>query len=147
MSKPAPVDRQRSGGAVAQRTPNEKLTEIPMQYLLLLYANEGGWDQMTKAQQEQGMAAYMAYTQALRKEGALVGSNRLQPVSAATTVRVADGKSQVLDGPYAESKEQLGGYYLIEAPDLDAALAWAARCPGASHGIVEVRPVWPTPTA
>ncbi|HKE49236.1 MAG TPA: YciI family protein [Rhodanobacteraceae bacterium] len=118
-----------------------------MQYLLLLYANEGGWDQMTKAQQEQGMAAYMAYTQALRKEGALVGSNRLQPVSAATTVRVADGKSQVLDGPYAESKEQLGGYYLIEAPDLDAALAWAARCPGASHGIVEVRPVWPTPTA
>ena len=128
-------------------SPNEKLTEIPMQYLLLLYANEGGWDQMTKAQQEQGMAAYMAYTQALRKEGALVGSNRLQPVSAATTVRVADGKSQVLDGPYADSKEQLGGYYLIEAPDLDAALAWAARCPGASHGIVEVRPVWPTPAA
>ena len=116
-----------------------------MQYLLLLYANESGWQNLTRAQQEQGMAAYMAYTQALKKEGVLVGSNRLQPVSAATTVRVADGKSQVLDGPYADSKEQLGGYYLIEAPDLDAALAWAARCPGASHGTVEVRPVWPTP--
>lgn len=113
-----------------------------MQYLLMLYANEGGWNMLTKAEQEQGKAAYTAYTEALRKAGALVGSNRLQPVSAATTVRIADGKSQVLDGPYAESKEQLGGYYLIEAADLDAAIAWAARCPGAGHGIVEVRPVW-----
>ena len=113
-----------------------------MQYLLLLYANEGGWQNMTKAQQEQGMAAYAAYTEALRKSGALVGSNRLQPMATATTVHVVDGKSQVLDGPYAETKEQLGGYYLIEAPDLDAALAWAARCPGAGHGTIEVRPVW-----
>ena len=113
-----------------------------MQYLLLLYSNENGWDSMTPAQQQQGMAAYQAYTEALRKSGALQGSNRLQPVSTATTVRIADGKSQVLDGPYADSKEQLGGYYLIEAPDLDAAIAWANRCPGASHGIVEVRPVW-----
>jgi hypothetical protein len=113
-----------------------------MQYLLLLYSNESGWSRLTPAEQEQGMAAYVAYTQALSKAGALQGSNRLQPVATATTVRVADGKSQVLDGPYAESKEQLGGYYLIEAPDLDAAIAWAARCPGASHGVVEVRPVW-----
>jgi hypothetical protein len=97
---------------------------------------------MTKEQQEQGYAAYMAYTEALKKAGALKGSNRLQPVSTATTVRVANGKQQVLDGPYAESKEQLGGYYLIDAPDLDAAIAWAARCPGASHGTIEVRPVW-----
>ena len=71
------------------------------------------------------------------------GSNRLRPASTATTVRIADGKSQVLDGPYADTKEQLGGYYLIDVADLDAALAWAARCPGASHGVVEVRPVWP----
>jgi len=113
-----------------------------MQYLLLLYSNENGWDSMTPAQQQQGMAAYQAYTEALRKSGALQGSNRLQPVSTATTVRIADGKSQVLDGPYADSKEQLGGYYLIEAPDLDGAIAWAARCPGASHGTIEVRPVW-----
>jgi hypothetical protein len=113
-----------------------------MQYLLMLYADETGWSKMTKAQQEQGYAAYMAYTEALKKAGAWVGSNRLQPVSAATTVRVADSKSQVLDGPYIESKEQLGGYYLIDVPDLDSALSWAARCPGASHGTVEVRPVW-----
>lgn len=113
-----------------------------MQYLLLLYAEEGGWDQMTPEQQEQGVAAYNAYTEALREAGALVGSNRLQPSDSATRVQVEEGKSQVLDGPYADSKEQLGGYYLIEAPDLDAAIAWAARCPGAHHGIVEVRPVW-----
>jgi hypothetical protein len=113
-----------------------------MQYLLLLYANESGWDRLTPAEQQQGMAAYAAYTEALSKAGALLGSNRLQPASVATTVRLSDGKTQVLDGPYSESKEQLGGYYLIEAADLDAALAWAARCPGAGHGIVEVRPVW-----
>jgi hypothetical protein len=118
------------------------MKEIPMQYLLMLYASEGGWDQLTKAEQEQGMAAYTAYTEALKNAGALAGSNRLQPVSVATTVRITDGKSQVLDGPYADSKEQLGGYYLIDVADLDAAIAWAARCPGASHGIVEVRPVW-----
>ena len=113
-----------------------------MQYLFLLYANEGGWSKLTPAQQEQGAAAYNAYTQALRKEGVLQGSNRLQPIDAATTVRTVDGKSQVLDGPYADTKEQLGGYYLVDVPDLDAALAWAARCPGAGHGVVEVRQVW-----
>jgi hypothetical protein len=113
-----------------------------MQYLLMLYSNEGGWAKLSKAEQEQGVAAYGAYTEALKKAGVLNGSNRLQSVSAATTVRIADGKSQVLDGPYADSKEQLAGYYLIDVADLDAALAWAARCPGASHGIVEVRPVW-----
>ena len=118
-----------------------------MQYLLMLYADETGWSKMTKAQQEQGYAAYMAYTEALKKAGAWVGSNRLQPVSTATTVRLADGKSHVLDGPYIESKEQLGGYYLIEVPDLDSALSWAARCPAASHGTIEVRPVWALPAS
>lgn len=113
-----------------------------MQYLLLLYANENAWDSLSPAEQEEGVAAYMAYSEALEKSGAMVGSNRLQPSGSATRVQVEDGKQQVLDGPYADSKEQLGGYYLIEAPDLDAAIAWAARCPGAHHGIVEVRPVW-----
>jgi len=113
-----------------------------MQYLLMLYLNENSWNAMTPAEQQQGAAAYKAYTEALQKSGALQGSNRLQPTSAATTVRIANNKSQVLDGPYADLKEQLGGYYLIEAPDLDAAIAWANRCPAASHGIVEVRPVW-----
>jgi hypothetical protein len=113
-----------------------------MQYLLMLYAEEAGWSKLTKAEQEQGMAAYMAYSEALKKAGVYAGSNRLQPISSATTVRVSNGKSQVLDGPYVDAKEQLGGYYLIDVPDLDAALSWAARCPGASHGVIEVRPVW-----
>ena len=113
-----------------------------MQYILLLHAREAGFAEMSPAEQQQGMASYMAYTEALTKAGALVGSNRLQPVATATTVRIADGKTQVLDGPYADSKEQLGGYYLIDVPDLDAALSWAARCPGAGHGIIEVRPIW-----
>lgn len=115
-----------------------------MQYLLMLYSDESGWDALSEKEQEEGVAAYFAYTQALAQAGALVGGNRLRPAQTATRVRVDDGKTQVLDGPYADSKEQLGGYYLIEAADLDAAIAWAARCPGAHHGTVEVRPVWPT---
>jgi hypothetical protein len=112
-----------------------------MQYMLMVYVNEAGWPKLTKAQQEQGMAAYMAYTEALAKAGVLNGNNRLGPSASATTVRIADGKTQVLDGPYTESKEQLGGYYLIDVPDLDAAISWAARCPGAGHGVVEVRAI------
>ena len=113
-----------------------------MQYLLTIYAEETGFQRMTKEQQQQGMAAYMAYTEALQQAGAYKGSNRLQPIATATTVRAVDGKTQVLDGPYADTKEQLGGYFLIDVPDLDAALSWAARCPGSQHGIIEVRPIW-----
>ena len=116
-----------------------------MQYMLMTYVNEAGWSKLTKAEQEQGVAAYMAYSEALRKAGVLTGSNRLQGSSAATTVRVVNGKSQVLDGPYADSKEQLGGYFIIDVADLDAAISWAARCPAATHGVVEVRPLWGTP--
>jgi hypothetical protein len=118
------------------------IEEHPMQYLLLLHSNESGFGALSDAQKREGIAAYAAYTEALRKADVYVGSNRLQSVSTATTVRVADGKTQVLNGPYAESKEQLGGYFLIDTPDLDSALSWAARCPGASHGTIEVRPVW-----
>jgi hypothetical protein len=113
--------------------------------MLMIYSAEAGWSKMTKAEQQQGAAAYMAYGEALEKAGVLKGSNRLQPISTATTLRVANGKSQVLDGPYVDSKEQLGGYFLIDVADLDAALSWAARCPGASHGVVEVRPIWEMP--
>ena len=116
-----------------------------MQYILMLYINEAGWPKLTKAEQEQGMAAYNAYTEALTRAGVFKGTNRLQSSSLATTVRVANGKSQMLDGPYADSKEQLGGYYIIEAADLDAAISWAARCPAAGHGVVEVRPLWAAP--
>jgi hypothetical protein len=118
-----------------------------MQYLFMLYANETGWSKLSKAEQEQGVAAYRSYTEALNKAGVLRGSNRLQPISTATTVRVTGGKSQVLDGPYIDSKEQLGGYYLVDVPDLDTAISWAARCPGASHGTIEVRPVWAMPAS
>jgi hypothetical protein len=117
-----------------------------MQYILINYVQEGGWTKLSKAEQEQGMAAYAAYTEALTKAGAMVGSGRLQPSSSATTVRITDGKTQVLDGPYADSKEQLGGYFIIEANGLDAAIAWAARCPAAGHGVVEVRAYWGSPT-
>jgi hypothetical protein len=116
-----------------------------MKYILMNYVNEAGWPKLTKAEQEQGMAAYMAYTEALTRAGVFVGSNRLQSSSSATTVRAANGKSQVLDGPYADSKEQLGGYYVIDVPDLDAAISWAARCPATGHGVVEVRPLWGAP--
>ena len=113
-----------------------------MEYLLTLYTEESGWTKMSKAEQEQGVAAYRAYTEALQKAGVLKGSNRLQPVATATTIRTVNGKQQVLDGPYVDSKEQLAGYYLLDVPDLDSALSWASRCPAASHGVVEVRPVW-----
>jgi hypothetical protein len=113
-----------------------------MQYMLLIYGNEAGMQSATKAQSEQMMAAYGAYTQAIKTAGVMVAADRLKPTSAASTVRVTDGKTKVLDGPYAETKEQLAGYYLIDVPDLDAALSWAARCPGATHGSIEVRPVW-----
>jgi hypothetical protein len=113
-----------------------------MQYLLALYMDESGWEKMTPEQQQQGAAAYGAYTEALKSAGVLAGSNRLRPSASATTLRTTNGKTQVLDGPFAESKEQLAGYYLIDVPDLDAAMQWAGRCPAAQHGIVEVRAVW-----
>ena len=113
-----------------------------MQYLLLIHNDESAIQNASKAQGEQIMSAYMAYTEALKKAGVYVGSNRLQYTRTASTVRVANGKTQVVDGPYAETKEQLAGYYLVDVPDLDAAISWAARCPGASHGALEVRPVW-----
>jgi hypothetical protein len=113
-----------------------------MQYMLAIYGDERAAESMPRERMTEIVNAYMAYTQALRDAKALVGSNRLRPTSAATTVRVADGRMQVLDGPFAETKEQLGGYYLIDVPDLDAALSWAARCPAAQYGTVEVRPIW-----
>jgi len=113
-----------------------------MNYMLLIYSNEAGFRSLSEAETGQALAAYGAYGEALKQAGVLVASDRLQPTATATTVRLANGKSQVLNGPYAETKEQLGGYYMIDVPDLDVAISWAARCPGASHGIVEVRPVW-----
>jgi hypothetical protein len=115
-----------------------------MQYLCLLYSDDSQWDKMSPQQQQQGIAAYAAYTQALKEAGVLVGANRLRPAATATTIHASgpNAKMQVLDGPFVDSKEQLGGYYLIDVPDLDAALAWAGRCPAAFHGKIEVRAIW-----
>jgi hypothetical protein len=113
-----------------------------MQYMLMIYSDDASMQGLSKGEIEQVMGAYMAYTDAMKTAGVWVAGDRLRPAATATTVRVTDGKTQVLNGPYAETREQLGGYYLIEAPDLDAALSWASRCPGAGYGTIEVRPVW-----
>jgi hypothetical protein len=112
-----------------------------VKYILMDYVNESGWPALTRAEQEHWLGAYRAYMEAMTKAGVLMSSNGLRPTASATTVRVANGKTQVLDGPYADSKEQLGGFHIIEVADLDAAIAWAARSPTALHGVVEVRPV------
>jgi hypothetical protein len=112
-----------------------------MKYILMDYVTEGGWTELTKSAQEQWLGAYRAYMEAMSKAGVLRDSRGLYPTTAATTVRVVNDKPQVLDGPYAETKEQLGGFHIIEVADIDAAIAWAARSPTALHGSVEVRPV------
>jgi hypothetical protein len=118
-----------------------------MQYLLMIAREDAYMAQASPEQREKTMTAFMAYTRSLREAGVLQGGNALQPSTTATTVRVRDGKTQVLDGPFADTKEQLGGYYLIDVPDLDTALQWAARCPGAAFGAMEVRPIMDTPAA
>ena len=115
-----------------------------MQYMMLIYGNEKAMLSASNEVAARMMAAYTAYTEAMKKAGVYIGGNRLKPTASATTVRAPDGKTSVVDGPFAETKEQLGGYYMIEAPDLDSALSWAARCPGAAHGAIEVRPIWTT---
>lgn len=113
-----------------------------MEYMLLIHADPAGLQALREAERTTALAAYGAYTAALQQAGVLRAGNRLRPADTATTVRLRGGKTEVLDGPFIETKEQLGGYYVIDVPNLDAALSWAARCPGASHGAVEVRPVW-----
>jgi hypothetical protein len=110
-----------------------------MQYVLLLYEDDAQREAKTEAE----VASCLAYAEAMRKAGILVGGERLRPARTAAAVRVGDGGTRVADGPYAETKEQLGGFHVIDVPDLDTALAWAARCPSARRGAVEVRPIWP----
>jgi hypothetical protein len=112
-----------------------------MQYMLMDYVKEAGWTELPKDEQKQWLGAYTAYLEAMANAGVLKGTQGLMPTSTATTVRVVDGKAQVLDGPYADSKEQFAGFHIIDVPDLDAAIAWAARCPTSLHGVVEVRPI------
>jgi hypothetical protein len=113
-----------------------------MQYLLLIYSDEKAMQAAPPDQNGAILAAYGAYMKAMADAGVSKGGQRLHPTAMAATVRVENGKARVLNGPYAETKEQLGGYFLIDAPDLDAAISWAARCPGAQYGAIEVRPIW-----
>jgi len=113
-----------------------------MQYLLLIHEDEKQMQGVTPEQNGARLAAYGAYMKAVADAGVGKGGQRLHPSSTATTVRVKNGKTSVVNGPYAEIKEQLGGYILIDAPDLDSAISWAARCPGAEYGAMEVRPIW-----
>jgi hypothetical protein len=113
-----------------------------MQYLLLIYGQESDWTELTPAQSGAMQQEYGQFTKDIMDKGKYVGGNRLTSVATATTVRVRDGKRVTTDGPFAETKEQLGGYYLIDAKDLDEAIALAARIPAARHGSVEVRPIF-----
>jgi len=114
-----------------------------MKYLCLIYSDESQWPKMPKAESDQMMAEYMAFGQSIQKSGHYVGGNRLQPTSTASTVRIRNGKLSTTDGPFAETKEQLGGYYLIEAKDLNEAIQVGAKIPGARVGSIEVRPIAP----
>ena len=114
-----------------------------MQYLLLIYGNEESFGKMSKAEQDGVLQEYGAFTKGIAQSGHYRGGNELAAISTATTVRVRDKKRLVTDGPFAETKEQLGGYYLIDAKGLDDALAVAARIPSARWGSIEVRPIVP----
>jgi hypothetical protein len=112
-----------------------------MQYLLLIYRNEAEQAKMDATAGQKMQTEYGAFTQSIIQSGNFKAGDALQPTTTATTVRVRDGKTLTTDGPFAETREQLGGYYLVEAKDLDAALAIAARIPGAKVGSIEVRPI------
>ena len=112
-----------------------------MRYLLLIYTSEGQDAAMTPEQQEANMGAYFAFTQEIRDNGQMLGGDALQPTTTATTVRVRDGQTMTTDGPFAETKEQLGGFYMVECANLDEAIATAAKIPGAQVGSIEVRPL------
>src|SRR5215470_7193679 len=112
-----------------------------MKYMLLIYENDAERVQMM----DERMPHCAAYVETMKKAGIYLHGERLRGAPSSTTVRLIDGKTRVVDGPYVEAKEQLGGYHIIDVPDLDSALAWAARCPSAARGVVEVRPVWPFP--
>jgi hypothetical protein len=112
-----------------------------MQYLLMIYRSEAEYGKIDAATRQEMTAEYGAFTQSIIQSGNFKAGDGLQPTTTATTVRVRDGKTLTTDGPFAETREQLGGYYLVEAKDLDAAVAIAARIPGAKTGSIEVRPI------
>ena len=116
-----------------------------MKYLLLIYENEGNFATVTEEEGNKIFAEYMDYTKGIKKAGNYIGGEALQPIATATTVRQRNGKTLTTDGPFAETKEQLGGYYLVEAKDLDEAIKLAGGIPAVRTGSIEVRPIMPTP--
>jgi hypothetical protein len=113
-----------------------------MQYLLMIYQNEIEYAKNDAATSQKMLAEYQAFTQSIIQSGNFKAGDRLQPTTTATTVRVREGKTLTTDGPFAETREQLGGYYLVEAKDLNEAIGIAARIPSARIGSIEVRPIW-----
>lgn len=113
-----------------------------MQYLLMIYADESLENQMSEGEMGAILERYGAFTAEAEGAGALRGGERLRPSDSATCVRQRSGEFTLTDGPYAETKEQLGGFYMIEAASLDDAVAWAKKIPSVDHGTIEVRPVW-----
>ncbi len=113
-----------------------------MRYLALIYSDEKAWAKIPEAEQGKIFGSYMEFTQMAKAAGVSKGGEALQPTATATTVRLRGGKTVTTDGPFAETKEALGGFYLFECKDLDEAVKWAAKIPGASYGCIEVRPIW-----
>ena len=113
-----------------------------MKYLLMIYTDEQQDAQRTPEQQEANMGEYFAFTNEIREAGVMLGGEALHPTTTATTVRVRNGQTASTDGPFAETKEQLGGYYFLECENLDEAIKWATKIPGAKDGSIEIRPVW-----
>jgi hypothetical protein len=112
-----------------------------MQYMLLIYSPPSDWQSVPAEQRQAVMEAYGSFTEELQASGKMVAGDALQPISTATSIRVRDGETLTTDGPFAETKEVLGGYYLIDVETLDEALDWGAKIPGAQFGTIEVRPV------
>jgi len=113
-----------------------------MRYLCLIYTSEAEDAKRTPEEQEANMNEYYAFTNAVNEAGVMAGGEALQPTNTATTVRVRNGKITTIDGPFAETKEQLGGYYMLNCENLDQAIEWAAKIPGAKDGSIEIRPIW-----
>lgn len=137
MSIQVPPDRRSS-------EPDE---EVLVKYMALIYADESAWETFSEEERQAAYAQYGAFGEEARAAGVFAGANELGSTRDATTVRVRDGETLVTDGPYAEVKEALGGYYLLECSSMDEALDWAARIPGAEHGSVEVRQLYVDPGA
>jgi hypothetical protein len=112
-----------------------------VKYLALIYADESVWETFTDEERAAGYELYTAFGDEARKAGVIAGGDELAATRTATTVRIRDGQTQVTDGPYAETKEALGGYYVLDCASMDEAVDWAAKIPGAHHGAVEVRQV------